>query len=80
MFSADLSTAKGLGKQTSSADSAAKSLYTARLKKKRAEALKVAAPAVVRKLFANGAGGWEFMGCEKRAMAKVIAQKATAKL
>jgi hypothetical protein len=66
LFSADLSAAKGFGKQTSSAESAAKSLYAARLKKKRAEALKVAAPGVVKKLFANGAGGWEFMGCEKQ--------------
>ena len=66
LFPADLSAAKGLCKQTSSAESAAKSLYAARLKKKRAEALKVAAPGVVKKLFANGAGGWEFMGCEKQ--------------
>lgn len=66
LFSADLSAAKGLCKQTSSAESAAKSLYAARLEKKRADALKVAAPAVVKKLFANGAGGWEFMGCEKQ--------------
>ena len=42
LFSADLSAAKGLCKQTSSAESAAKSLYAARLEKKRAEALKVA--------------------------------------
>jgi len=66
LFSTDLSAAKGLGKQTNGAESAAKSLYAARLKKKRAAALKVAAPAVVKKLFANGAGGWEFMGCEKQ--------------
>ncbi len=58
--------AKGFGKQAGSAESSAKSLYAARLRKKRAEALKVAAPTVVKKLFANGAGGWKFMGCEKQ--------------
>ena len=66
LFPADLSAAGGFGKQELSAEAAAKSLYAARLKKKRAEALKIATPAVVKKLFANGAGGWEFMGCEKQ--------------
>ncbi len=63
LLSAGLSAARGFGKQATSAEAVAKSLYAARLKKKRAEALKVAAPAVVKKMFANGAGGWEFMGC-----------------
>ena len=66
LFSADLSVAKGFGTQANLPETAAKTLYAARLKKNRAEALKVAAPGVVKKLFANGAGGWEFMGCEKQ--------------
>jgi hypothetical protein len=66
LFSADLSVAKGFGTQANLPETAAKSLYAARLKKNRAQALKVATPAVVKKLFASGAGGWEFMGCEKQ--------------
>jgi len=67
LFPADLSAASGFGKQAMSAEAAAKALYAATRRKNRAQALKVATPAVVKKLFAGGGGidGLEFDSCQK---------------
>lgn len=66
LFSADLSAARGLGKQAASPEAAAKTLFAATLKKNRAQTLKVATPSVVKKLFDNGAfEGLEFDSCQK---------------
>ena len=66
MFPADLSAASGFGKQAMSAEAAAKALYAATRRKNRAQALKVATPSVVKKMFANGAfEGLEFDSCHK---------------
>ncbi len=67
LFPADLSAARGFGKQAASAEAAAKALYAATRRKNRAQALKVATPSVVKKLFAGGGGvdGLEFDSCRK---------------
>jgi hypothetical protein len=65
LFSASLTEAKSLSKQAASPEAAAKSLFAAGLKKNRAQALKVATPSVVKKLFAVGFEGLEFDSCHK---------------
>jgi hypothetical protein len=66
LFSISLTEAKSFSKQATSPEAAAKALYAATRRKNRAQALKVATPAVVKKLFANGSvDGLEFDSCQK---------------